>query len=123
MKVTAARNLHSLQKAMIEVKKTKGTDILTVTFINSKIQNVIQNQGFINKKLSINEYVLHIMTSTNAFLEHCHTLEHFKISAMDKEETGMFLNHHVCLDYVVFWLLSRWSKHWCTHAQCTMDVD
>lgn len=89
MKVTAARNLHSLQKAMIEVKKTKGTDILTVTFINSKIQNVIRNQGFINKKLSINEYALHIMTSTNAFLEHCHTLEHFKISAMDKEETGI----------------------------------
>ncbi len=74
---------------MIEVKKTKGTDILTVTFINSKIQNLIWNQGFINKKLSINEYALHIMTSTNTFLEHCHTLEHFKISAMDKEETGI----------------------------------
>lgn len=49
MKIIAARNFPSLQKAMIEVKKSK--DILTVTLIDSKIPN-LQNQGFINKKLS-----------------------------------------------------------------------
>lgn len=96
MKIIAARNLPSLQKAMIDVTKTKSTNIPPVTFINSKIPKLIQNQGF-NKKLSINENALNIMTSTNTFLVHCHTLKSLPL-IKKKQEYFVSLNHHVCLD-------------------------
>lgn len=88
MEIIAARNLPSLKKnKSIIIKRQRAQTFINsppVTFINS-----LHTKAHPLTRNSINEKALHIMTGTKTFLVHYHTSEHFKISARDKEETGM----------------------------------